>query len=1107
MAKNISINLDLDTGNFTARMRGATGELEKFRGNLGRTDKSLKNTERHTRQWGRGLRDLVITVGLARHALLNLNDVILGLPRSIIKANAELERMKMLMVGLGGSTDGWQKANEDAEKSVESIYAMAKRAPFEVQALTDSYVKLKAAGIDPSAGAMQGLVDSVAKFGGTSEQLKRASIAIQQMAGKGVISMEELRQQLGEAVPNAVMLMARATNMSMGELVKKISTGSVEAQSALKAMFRQMQLENGGSALLMTDTWDGMTQRMKTSWIELQKIVGEAGFFDEAKQAMSELVDEFMQSADAQRLAHDLGETLGAMVKNLVEVVKFVYEYSDAIKGLLVALAAWKAVNMVGGLKGLVTGVGVATGAINTMNLALKRNAAQMLVSQGQFNMMATTMISRSAMIAAAGRMIGKGFLAALGPIGLFVAAAWTIWEVWDALVGKGEDLNEELQKMNAEFMNTEQIRAAGAQVDVLVEKVQRLGEENAKLRRYNEFNPDSARNADRELTIRNNEREIARTTAEIVNLQLKMNKAMEHESSRAANKALRDKELEIQKTLKLDRVLYEERLKEVSEYYRAQDGLSKEQQKEAITLAKEALDGQLIDSQRSAFVSLREEIVETMLAAKAAGNEELQLVSAEMVERVDRIIKSTEQLKDFELGSIMVGGDESAGKASALETYMNGISESIAEVRAQLEGAGTKLAEFEARVANGAFKGESAEAIEQARKQAAALDMQTEALNDLKGATQEYERNLRRINKLDGIIGKIEERTSTTNPWLEKAAETKQYTVELDAMVKSLKEGKMTLDEVAEFANVAGFEGMADAMDAIAKLRERSVAAGKQLVVDGWAQETIEMNENLLTSTQRVTAEYDRMRAEAQEAFDKIKDGLSPEAIAQFDAYIDALTRTQARMEETPMEAMFRDWEDSTIRFQQTWADAMEGFSSNLASALVRGEADFASFAESIVEMIVKIQLQKMIAGLVGNFMPGFGPAAGTAGSAFGSGGAFDGTFAKGGIMTSAGSLPLEKYARGGVATRPQVALFGEGDMAEAYVPLPDGRSIPAVIKDKRKGDGGGAPTVNVINQGQPAEVSSTNQRFDGESWVIDVVMKAAQKPGPLRETIKGGR
>lgn len=63
---------------------------------------------------------------------------------------------------------------------------------------------------------------------------------------------------------------------------------------------------------------------------------------------------------------------------------------------------------------------------------------------------------------------------------------------------------------------------------------------------------------------------------------------------------------------------------------------------------------------------------------------------------------------------------------------------------------------------------------------------------------------------------------------------------------------------------------------------------------------------------------------------------------------------------------------------------------------------------------------------------------------------------FADGGIMTSAGPLPLNKYAMGGIADSPQVAVYGEGRMAEAYVPLPDGRRIPVAMQ------GGGAANNN---------------------------------------------
>ena len=69
---------------------------------------------------------------------------------------------------------------------------------------------------------------------------------------------------------------------------------------------------------------------------------------------------------------------------------------------------------------------------------------------------------------------------------------------------------------------------------------------------------------------------------------------------------------------------------------------------------------------------------------------------------------------------------------------------------------------------------------------------------------------------------------------------------------------------------------------------------------------------------------------------------------------------------------------------------------------------------------------------------------------------GLFPSLFAMGGVMTGRGPMPLKRYASGGIANSPQLAMFGEGSTPEAYVPLPDGRSIPVTMK-------GGANTVNV--------------------------------------------
>lgn len=65
---------------------------------------------------------------------------------------------------------------------------------------------------------------------------------------------------------------------------------------------------------------------------------------------------------------------------------------------------------------------------------------------------------------------------------------------------------------------------------------------------------------------------------------------------------------------------------------------------------------------------------------------------------------------------------------------------------------------------------------------------------------------------------------------------------------------------------------------------------------------------------------------------------------------------------------------------------------------------------------------------------------------------------FAKGGVIHGQ-KMPVRTYADGGVARGPQLAVYGEGRNAEAFVPLPDGRSIPVTMS------GGGRAGTVVFN------------------------------------------
>ena len=117
---------------------------------------------------------------------------------------------------------------------------------------------------------------------------------------------------------------------------------------------------------------------------------------------------------------------------------------------------------------------------------------------------------------------------------------------------------------------------------------------------------------------------------------------------------------------------------------------------------------------------------------------------------------------------------------------------------------------------------------------------------------------------------------------------------------------------------------------------------------------------------------------------------------------------------------------------------------------------------------------------------------------------------FANGGIMSSSGSLPLNFYENGGIANSPQVAIFGEGRMNEAYVPLPDGRSIPVTLKNSdssRSAVAGNSVeiNINVATDGSVSETSASESATSADYRAFAGNLKAAvigviteqQRPG----------
>ncbi|HLO37709.1 MAG TPA: tape measure protein, partial [Lacibacter sp.] len=96
---------------------------------------------------------------------------------------------------------------------------------------------------------MSGVNKGVATFGLNGEASTRVYLALGQIASKGTVQAEELRGQIGEVVPGAFSIAARAMGKTERELNKMMETGNLMSKDFLPKFAAQMEKEFGQSAI------------------------------------------------------------------------------------------------------------------------------------------------------------------------------------------------------------------------------------------------------------------------------------------------------------------------------------------------------------------------------------------------------------------------------------------------------------------------------------------------------------------------------------------------------------------------------------------------------------------------------------------------------------------------------------------------------------------------------------------------------------------------------------------------------------------------------------------------------------------------------------------
>ncbi|CDT52521.1 hypothetical protein VCR15J2_390003 [Vibrio coralliirubri] len=1117
---DITVNLNLDGKDFNLTIKEADQLVNKFGESVDNTSGSVRKQRTVLKRWAGSVAEAVTGLNSFRELLDSTRYTLSLMYTPFIEANAQLEQMTVIMRGLAVEARSTEESIQIAGDSVDYLMNMVQEAPFSMSALQDSFVKFRSAGIDPTNGSLQSLVDSVAKFGGSDEALTRASVAIQQMAGKGVISMEELRQQLGEAVPEAMRLMAAGLGVSMSELTKLVESGTLEAQGALAAMFDQMEMRNSGSAKAMMNTWNGLIAQMRTQRDIIMQEMGKGDLFEELKNQVSDLI-ELMKSNEGKEFARSLGDGLADVVRVARMVVENFEYVMAAIKAVAVYMAANWARSVVKNLSATAATVREAAQGFASIkqhvasviaptveyNRAMKQQDRLMkasMVQWGFYNremilaghrtkqLQLTTAMLKGTMAALTGvvRVAGRALMTMAGPLGAVLMIAYEVANAFDVFGNKLDEIREKAAEGNSfispdEFTKLNKgLKSSQDELEKTKDRLDAITDEEGNVATLDKVRAERFR------------KEIAELQRVVVEGEAGVSNALSGFTKSAGDQLEAVVTTEFHSTRQIIANEYQRSVKELEKW--KQDALAAGQ------LTPEDVEQQSEERRKAIDIAMQKQIADdkkALIREKAAKQVELIKLNKELSDEVKEAqIKGAQLRRDTMINEIdkdftaftkrvnaKSGEIETFGGKGVYDIFTQKYKTAMVEMagmQAELSGGNITLAKTLQQVSNQGVKNASI-----GQDQYEATMRQYEALKKRVDAERELEKISKNLAKQQARLVVDQKKKGEQNPYFKMTSGARQLS-------KMIEQNKLKL---AEWNTETGVS-----RDQISRLNgeieELEKLLNKQVAID--QGKTIQGFEKLTRRIQEQTMSESELRSVRTDAFNEqigyltaleqnlakiaLQTGMTEAELKDLiAAYKEALGTELEIANETALESLMRDWSDTTAQIENVFSSAFNGMANEITNLVTTGKADFESLTQSIIRMIMQIIVQWGILKAMG-FM-----------------GMPMGSFAEGGIMEA--GKGVKKLAKGGVvrANNPQMAVFGEGDMNEAFVPLPDGRSIPVTMNQ-----GNSAPNVeiNMINEsGQSVEAEQQGSSFDGSKYILDVVLKAANRPGKFRQNLKG--
>lgn len=227
-----------------------------------------------------GMRQTQAEAGLLSKAIKGL--AVAATFREFIQANAQFEGMTKALESVSGSADA-------AQRDMAFVRSEAQRVGVVVGVAAESFTSLSASAKgtalegEPTRKIWSAVAESMSRLGKSSGDTQGALIAISQMMSKGTVASEELRGQLGERLPGAFQIAARAMGVSTAELSKMLENGQVMADDFLPKFADELSKTFGGGEI---DTFNANMARLKNTLNDIALSVGDTGVFKAMSQGL-----------------------------------------------------------------------------------------------------------------------------------------------------------------------------------------------------------------------------------------------------------------------------------------------------------------------------------------------------------------------------------------------------------------------------------------------------------------------------------------------------------------------------------------------------------------------------------------------------------------------------------------------------------------------------------------------------------------------------------------------------------------------------------------------------------------------------------------------------